>query len=64
MPMLELDSKEAGLLADVLTDYVSDLRMEIANTDSMEVREELKAREAFLKDLLLRLGATAETRAR
>jgi len=61
MPMLELDAGEAKVLADVLTDYVSDLRMEIANTDSMEVREELKVREAFLKDLVTRLGATAGT---
>jgi hypothetical protein len=57
MPTLELDPKEAAALAAVLTDYVSDLRMEVANTDSMDVREELKAREVFLKDLLLRLGA-------
>jgi hypothetical protein len=57
MPTLELDPREATTLADVLTDYLSDLRMEIANTDSQDVRDELKAREEFLKDLLLRLGA-------
>ncbi len=56
MPSLELNSEEARILADVLEDYVSDLRMEIANTDSMEVREELKGREVFLKDLLRQLG--------
>jgi hypothetical protein len=57
MPTLELDPREAAILAEVLTDYVSDLRMEVANTDSQDVRDELKAREEFLKDLLLRLAA-------
>ena len=60
MPTIELDPREATVLAEVLTDYVSDLRMEVADTDSQEVRDELKAREEFLKDLLLRLAATAE----
>ena len=57
MPTLELDPTQARVLAEVLTDYVSDLRMEIANTDSMDVREELKAREAVLNEILGRLGA-------
>jgi len=61
VPVLELDTEEARILTDVLNDYVSDLRMEVANTDSMEVRDELKHREAFLKDLLRRLGAGKET---
>ena len=61
MPVLELNTEEARILTDVLNDYVSDLRMEVANTDSMEVRDELKRREAFLKDLLRRLGAGKET---
>src|SRR5262249_24400690 len=56
MPTLELDASEARVLAEVLTDYVTDLRMEVANTDSMEVRDDHKSRETFLKDLVLRLG--------
>ena len=59
MPTLELDPMQARTLAEALTDYVSDLRMEVANTDSMEVREELKAREAVLKEILGRLGQSA-----
>jgi hypothetical protein len=55
VPTLELSSEEARILADVLTDYISDLRMEVANTDSMEVRDELKRKEAILKSLLTRL---------
>ena len=61
MPTLQLNPQDASILADVLTDYVSDLRMEIANTDSMEVREELKSREAVLKGLLRQLGVARET---
>ena len=61
MPTLELDPREAAILAEVLTDYVSDLRMEVANTDSQDVRDDLKAREEFLKDLLLRLAAAKQT---
>jgi hypothetical protein len=57
VPTLDLNAQEARILAEVLTDYVSDLRMEIANTDSLEVRDELKEKEALLKGLLSRLAA-------
>lgn len=54
---LTLTAEEASILHEVLTYYVSDLRMEISNTDSMDFREQLKAKEAFLKRLLDDLGA-------
>lgn len=56
---LDLTQQETEILATALDDYVSDLRMEIANTDSMEVRDELKIREALLKRVVsdLRGGA-------
>jgi hypothetical protein len=57
VPTLDLSAQETKVLAEVLTDYVSDLRMEIANTDSLEVRDELKEKEALLKSLLSRLAA-------
>ena len=57
VPTLDLNAQETRILAEVLTDYVSDLRMEIANTDSLEVRDELKEKEAFLKSVLSRLLA-------
>jgi hypothetical protein len=41
----------------VLNSYLSDLRMEIANTDSMQFRENLKREEVFLKKLLQQLDA-------
>jgi hypothetical protein len=55
MVRIDLTQPEAAILRDVLDNYVSDLRMEIADTDSMHLREELKGREAFLKHLIGRL---------
>ena len=48
-------AEEARSLREVLQSYVSDLRMEIANTDSMDFRERLKARQALLDSLIRRL---------
>jgi len=57
---LDLSPQESDTLASVLEDAVSDLRMEVANTDAMDVREELKAREAFLKRVIGQLrGGTS-----
>jgi len=52
---IDLTQPEAAILREVLENYVSDLRMEIADTDSMDLREELKGREALLKHLIGRL---------
>jgi len=59
VPTLNLSSEQAETLAKVLEDYVSDLRMEVANTDSQEFRDDLKKKELFLKDLLRQLGVGA-----
>lgn len=48
MATLTLSDEEAGLLKEILDGYLSDLRMEIADTDSMDFREMLKKRKAFL----------------
>ncbi|HMJ79960.1 MAG TPA: hypothetical protein VK592_02820 [Candidatus Dormibacteraeota bacterium] len=57
MIRLELSEAEAATLRDVLESYVSDLRMEIAGTEEMGLREALKAREAVLNGLVERLSA-------
>ena len=57
MIRLELSEAEAATLRDVLESYVSDLRMEIAGTEEMGLREALKAREAVLNGLIERLSA-------
>ncbi len=56
MRQLTLTEEEAGTLRRVLEQYVSDLRMEIADTDSMDFRDQLKREEAFLKKLIEQLG--------
>ena len=53
---LKLTNEEAEGLKEVLTSYVSDLRMEIADTDQYDFREGLKNKKKFLNDLIDRLS--------
>ena len=57
MFQITLTAAEAADLREVLESYLSELRMEIANTDSMDFRERLKQREGLLKRLLAGLPA-------
>ncbi len=59
MVSIELTAKEVDMLRLILSSYLSDLRMEISGTDSMDFREGLKEREAFLKKVLQRLEPEA-----
>jgi hypothetical protein len=59
MIRIELTEAEAATLQDVLESYLSDLRMEIADTDRMEFREELKAKKKVVEDVMGRLGRGA-----
>jgi hypothetical protein len=57
---LTITQAEAGTLREILSSFLSDLRMEIADTDSMSFREGLKRQEDLLKKLLDQLdGALA-----
>lgn len=56
MVRLELEQDQAEMLREMLESYLGDLRMEISQTDQMDFREDLKKREALLKDLIARLG--------
>lgn len=56
MVRIELTDDEAQMLRQVLESYLSDLRMEIADTDSWQFREQLKEKELFLKRILRLLG--------
>lgn len=55
MTRLELNQNESKMLRDVLESYLGDLRSEISITDSHDLREELRAEESFLRDLIQRL---------
>ncbi len=60
MVRLELDDKEARILAEILTYHLSELRMEIADTDSMNFREALKEKEALIQRILKELSNAEE----
>ena len=49
---IELTSEKAEMLREIISTYLFDLRMEIAGTENMNFREELKKKEEFLKELL------------
>ncbi len=48
MRTVDLSDEDIEILVAVLRSYLSDLRMEIADTDSLEFREILKRRKAVL----------------
>lgn len=55
MAAIELSEKETLLLEEILSSYLSELRMEVAGTDDRDVRILLKEKEAMVKDILNRL---------
>jgi len=55
---LTLQAAEAQLLHRILTQYLSDLRMEITDTENW--RQDLKRDEECIKSLLLRIEATEQ----
>jgi len=57
MPQLSLTDKEGVTLRHALETYLSDLRMEIADTDAQDFREGLKEEESTIKRFLEQLRA-------
>jgi hypothetical protein len=57
MAQITLTQEEATTLRGALSSYVSDIRMEIANTDSWQWRQNLKREAVLLKKLLEQLDA-------
>lgn len=55
MIQIELTTEKAEMLREILSTYLSDLRMEIADTENMSFRESLKKKEEFLNELLQHL---------
>jgi len=53
---LKLTQEERELLRELLSFTLSELRMEIADTDSSSYREKLKERKETLKNLLEKLN--------
>ena len=57
MAQLTLTDKEAATLRKALETYLSDLRMEIADTDAQDFREGLKQEEVTITRLVEQLRA-------
>ena len=55
-----LSDSEAEILSDVLENYLSDLSMEITDTDSMDFREKLKARRTVIQKILNEIKKLSE----
>lgn len=60
MYSVTLSAEERELLEEVLHETISELRMEIADTDSHDYRVRLHAREDMLKELLKRVSIEVE----
>ncbi|RME34883.1 MAG: hypothetical protein D6786_03540 [Gammaproteobacteria bacterium] len=59
---IDLSEEERDLLAEVLESYLSDLRYEIADTDTSTFRDQLKLRQAALEKVLSAIrGAAGDT---
>ena len=52
MMTLNLTPKQSEILKEILTSSLSDLRMEIVDTDNSEFREMLKKRKSILETLV------------
>ncbi|MGA1796566.1 MAG: hypothetical protein ACMUIL_11980 [bacterium] len=56
MVLINFSSEELTMLKEILESYLSDLRMEIADTDSKDFRDVLKKREHFLTEMITLLN--------
>ena len=54
---LQITDDERMLLADLVDDAIQNIREEIYHTDTHEIRNQLKQREAVLDGLQQKLGA-------
>ncbi len=61
---LTLQPNEVLLLTQILRERLSDLRMEISNTEQYEMREALKQEEERIKSILSRLEEISPVRSR
>jgi hypothetical protein len=53
---LTLTAEGAVVLEEALTEYLAELRAEIARTDAYEFREQLRRKETFLRKILQQIA--------
>ncbi len=58
---LELQPKEAVILKEILTHFLSDLRFDIADTEAYELRQAMKGEEDTIRSIITRLDEVAAT---
>jgi len=56
MAILRLSNEERQVAAEVLQNYIAELRMEVGATDDFEFKESLKKKEAVLNAVIDKLG--------
>ena len=56
MPTFEISDDEREILLKALKNYISELRMEMADTDSSFFREDLKKQRDTLQNVIDKLG--------
>jgi hypothetical protein len=56
MVELRLADDEAGILLNLIENYMPELEVEIHRTEGHEFREALEKKEKFLHDMIRRLG--------
>lgn len=57
---INLSDSEKEILSEVLESYLSDMSMEITDTDSMDYREKLKARRTVIQKILKEIRKISE----
>lgn len=57
MATIKITHEEAAMMREILQSYLSDLRLEIADTEKKRFRDVLKNQELFVKEFLARLEA-------
>jgi hypothetical protein len=57
MATIQFTREETEMMQDILESYLSDLRLEIGDTENPGFQEELKNKESFLTSVLVRLTA-------
>ena len=61
MVQIDLTQGETTVLRDVLESYLSDLRMEIVDTEDQDFRDMLKHRKGVITKVLESIGGTSPT---
>jgi hypothetical protein len=56
MVKLELTEQQAQTLKDILDNFLSDLRLEIVDTERKAWRDKMKEQEDFIKGMLVQLS--------